>query len=105
MPGIQTVSEALATSGYGFRLLKFFPAEPAGGVEWLKAVAAPLPDLRFCPTGGVSAATAPAYLQLANVACVGGSWVAPKNAIAARNWPEIERLAAAAAGLTGLKRG
>ena len=83
----------------GFRLLKFFPADTAGSVGWLKAAAAPLADLKFCPTGGITAETAPGYLALPNVACVGGSWVAPKDAVAAGDWSRVERLAAAAAGL------
>lgn len=99
LPGIQTVSEAMAMAEQGFRLLKFFPAEAAGGVAWLKSVAAPLAGLRFCPTGGVGPDNARSYLELGNVACVGGSWVAPKEAVAAGNWTEIERLAAAAAVL------
>ena len=99
LPGVQTVSEAMALSEQGFRLLKFFPAETAGGVGWLKAVAAPLAGLRFCPTGGIGAETAPSYLALANVACVGGSWVAPRAAVTAGDWARIERLAAAAFGL------
>ncbi len=99
MPGIQTVSEAMAMAELGFRLLKFFPAEAAGGRDWLKSAAAPLAGLRFCPTGGITAETAPSYLELSNVACVGGSWVAPKSAVAAQDWPQIERLAAAAAKL------
>ena len=96
LPGVQTVSEAMELSEQGFRLLKFFPADMAGGIGWLKAVAAPLAGLRFCPTGGVSAETAASYLALPNVACVGGSWVAPRDAVAAGDWPRIERLAAAA---------
>jgi 2-dehydro-3-deoxyphosphogluconate aldolase/(4S)-4-hydroxy-2-oxoglutarate aldolase len=99
LPGVQTVSEAMALAEQGFSLLKFFPADIAGGVGWLKAVAAPLAGLRFCPTGGIGPDTAPAYLSLANVACVGGSWVAPKDAVAAQDWTQIERLAAAAAKL------
>ena len=99
LPGVQTVSEAMALSEQGFRLLKFFPADMSGGLGWLKAVAAPLAGLRFCPTGGVNAETAPAYLALGNVACVGGSWVAPKDAVEAGDWARIERLAAAASGL------
>jgi len=99
LPGIQTVSEAMVLAEQGFRLLKFFPADAAGGLGWLKAAAAPLAGLRFCPTGGVGAATAQAYLSLANVACVGGSWVAPGDAVAAGDWVRIERLAAAAAQL------
>ncbi len=99
LPGIQTVSEALALMEQGFRLLKFFPADTCGGMGWLRAVAAPLAGLRFCPTGGVNAGTAPAYLALGNVACVGGSWVAPKEAVAAGDWARVARLAAAASAL------
>lgn len=99
LPGVQTVSEALALAEKGFRLLKLFPADTSGGLGWLKAVAAPLASLRFCPTGGVNADTASAYLTLSNVACVGGSWVAPKEAVAAADWSRIERLAAAASAL------
>ena len=99
LPGVQTVTEAMELAERGFSLLKFFPADVAGGLGWLKAVAAPLAGLRFCPTGGISAATAPAYLALANVACIGGSWVAPKKAVVEKDWATIERLAAAAANL------
>jgi len=99
LPGVQTVSEAMALMEQGFRLLKFFPADTSGGLGWLKAVAGPLAGLRFCPTGGVNAETAPAYLALGNVACVGGSGVAPKDAAAAGDWARIERLAAAASAL------
>ena len=81
----------------GYRVLKFFPADAAGRMAWLKAVGAPLAGLRFCPTGGIGADTAQAYLSLPNVACVGGSWVAPRAALDARDWSQIERLAAAAA--------
>ena len=102
LPGIQTVSEAMVLAEQGFGLLKFFPADVAGGLAWLKAVAAPLAGLRFCPTGGVGADTAQTYLSLANVACVGGSWVAPRDAVAAGDWVRIERLAAAAAKLKRL---
>jgi 2-dehydro-3-deoxyphosphogluconate aldolase/(4S)-4-hydroxy-2-oxoglutarate aldolase len=99
LPGVQTVSEALALRELGFRVLKFFPADAAGGTTWLKAVAAPLAGLRFCPTGGIGIETAPAYLALPNVACVGGSWVAPGDAVAAGDWSRIEHLAATAAAL------
>ncbi|MBS0538667.1 MAG: bifunctional 4-hydroxy-2-oxoglutarate aldolase/2-dehydro-3-deoxy-phosphogluconate aldolase [Proteobacteria bacterium] len=99
LPGVQTVSEAMAAREHGFELLKFFPADMSGGIGWLKAVGAPLAGLRFCPTGGVNAETAPAYLALPNVACVGGSWVAPKDAVAAGDWARIEGLAATAAGM------
>lgn len=99
LPGVQTVSEALALREQGFSLLKFFPADAAGGTGWLKAVAAPLAGLRFCPTGGVGIETAPAYLALANVACVGGSWVAPRDAVAAGDWSRLSHLAEQAAAL------
>jgi 2-dehydro-3-deoxyphosphogluconate aldolase/(4S)-4-hydroxy-2-oxoglutarate aldolase len=102
LPGIQTVSEAMVLAEQGFGLMKFFPADVTGGLAWLKAVAAPLAGLRFCPTGGVGADTAQTYLSLANVACVGGSWVAPRDAVAAGDWTRIERLAAAAAKLKRL---
>jgi 2-dehydro-3-deoxyphosphogluconate aldolase/(4S)-4-hydroxy-2-oxoglutarate aldolase len=100
LPGVQTVSEAMVLAERGFTVMKLFPADAAGGLTWLKAVAAPLAGLSFCPTGGISAETASQYLALANVACVGGSWVAPRDAIAAGDWGRIERLAAAAAALT-----
>jgi 2-dehydro-3-deoxyphosphogluconate aldolase/(4S)-4-hydroxy-2-oxoglutarate aldolase len=99
LPGVQTVSEAMALREQGFELLKFVPASAAGGTAWLEAAAAPLAGLRFCPTGGIGVETAPGYLALPNVACVGGSWVAPRDALAAADWPRIERLAAAAAAL------
>lgn len=99
LPGVETVSEAMALRERGFGILKFFPADAAGGLTWIKAVGAPLAGLRFCPTGGVTAETAPAYLALPNVACVGGSWVAPRVAVATGDWQSIERLATTAAAL------
>ena len=96
LPGVQTVSEAMALAEMGYQVLKFFPAEPAGGRAWLKAAGAPLASLRFCPTGGIGADTAQSYLALRNVACVGGSWIAPAAAVDAKDWSQIERLAAAA---------
>jgi 2-dehydro-3-deoxyphosphogluconate aldolase/(4S)-4-hydroxy-2-oxoglutarate aldolase len=102
LPGVQTVSEAMALAEQGFNLLKLFPADAAGGITWLRAVAAPLQGVRFCPTGGVTAETAPAYLALANVACVGGSWVAPKDAVVGHNFALVERLAFMAAALKRL---
>jgi 2-dehydro-3-deoxyphosphogluconate aldolase/(4S)-4-hydroxy-2-oxoglutarate aldolase len=99
VPGCATVSEAMALSDAGFTVLKFFPAEACGGTAWLKAIAAPLPHLRFCPTGGIDANNAGAYLALPNVISVGGSWPAPKDAIAARDWSRITKLARDAAGL------
>lgn len=99
LPGVQTVSEAMVLGELGFGILKLFPADAAGGLTWIKAVGAPLSGLRFCPTGGITAETAPAYLALPNVACVGGSWVAPRVAVATGDWQSVERLAAAAAAL------
>ena len=101
LPGAATPSEAMTLLEYGYRLQKFFPAEPAGGLAYLKALASPLPGIRFCPTGGIDAANAPAYLALPNVICVGGSWVAPKDAVAAGDWSRIEALARQAAALKG----
>ena len=99
LPGVSTVSEAMRLAERGLRALKFFPAEPSGGVPYLKALAGPLPDLRFCPTGGISPDNAPKYLVLPNVRCVGGSWLAPKGLLAAGAWGEIETLARQAADL------
>ena len=99
LPGCATVSEAMALTERGFRVLKFFPAEACGGVAWLKAVAAPLPGVKFCPTGGIDARNAGAYLALANVISVGGSWPAPKELIAAHDFARIAALARAAAAL------
>lgn len=99
LPGVATPSEAMAAAERGLSTLKFFPAEQNGGSAVLKAWAAPLPQIAFCPTGGVSAANAPAYLALPNVVCVGGSWVAPADRVAARDWAGITALARAAAAL------
>lgn len=99
LPGIATAGEALALMERGYRQFKFFPAAASGGIKWLAAVRAPLAQARFCPTGGVTAANAAEYLALPNVACVGGSWVAPRALIAAHAWSDIERLASAAAAL------
>jgi len=97
LPGAATASEVMLLREAGHRALKFFPAEPAGGPAALKALQPVFPDVLFCPTGGIDAARAPAYLALANVACVGGSWVAPAEALARGDWAEIERRARAAA--------
>ena len=102
LPGCATVSEAMALRELGFRALKLFPAEAVGGAKLLASIAAPLPDLRFCPTGGIDLARAPDYLKLPNVACVGGSWMLPKDALAAGDYARVEVLAREAAGL---KRG
>jgi 2-dehydro-3-deoxyphosphogluconate aldolase/(4S)-4-hydroxy-2-oxoglutarate aldolase len=99
LPGSATASEVMRLLEGGYRCLKFFPAEPAGGVAYLKALASPLPEARFCPTGGIDADRARAYLSLPNVLCVGGSWVAPGDALAAGDWSRITRLARAAAAL------
>lgn len=101
LPGCATASEAMALREYGFRQLKFFPAEAAGGAKALAALAGPLADLQFCPTGGIDAAKAPAYLGLPNVVCVGGSWMAPRAALAAGDVATIERLAREATRLRG----
>jgi 2-dehydro-3-deoxyphosphogluconate aldolase/(4S)-4-hydroxy-2-oxoglutarate aldolase len=99
MPGAATPSEAMALSEAGYAIQKFFPAGPAGGVAYLKALAAPLPAVRFCPTGGIDAKNAGEYLALPNVVAVGGSWVAPAGALRDGDWPQIERLAREAATL------
>ena len=99
LPGCATVAEAMTLAALGFPVLKFFPAEPSGGVRWLKAVAEPLPDVRFCPTGGINGDNAATYLALRNVLAVGGSWVAPAQAIAAGDFAGITARARAAAAL------
>jgi 2-dehydro-3-deoxyphosphogluconate aldolase/(4S)-4-hydroxy-2-oxoglutarate aldolase len=99
MPGCATVSEAMVLMDIGFETLKFFPAAASGGAGWLKAVHGPLPTLRFCPTGGIDLGNAPAYLALPNVACVGGTWVAPATMIGAGDFASIARLAREAAAL------
>ena len=99
LPGVMTPSEVMAAREAGFRQLKLFPAVPAGGVGMLNAIAGPLPDVTFCPTGGISIETAPAFLACKNVACVGGSWLTPKDAIQAGDWSRITELARAAAAL------
>jgi 2-dehydro-3-deoxyphosphogluconate aldolase / (4S)-4-hydroxy-2-oxoglutarate aldolase len=101
LPGAATPSEAMAAREAGLRFLKFFPAEQSGGAAFLGALASPLPDLRFCPTGGIGLANAASYLRLANVACVGGSWVAPDGLVRGGQWGRIEELAREAAALTG----
>lgn len=93
LPGVMTPSEAMQARQQGFRLLKLFPASVAGGIPFLRALGGPLPDLEFCPTGGIGAETFRDYLALPNVLCVGGSWVAPSRVIAAGGWQTITRLA------------
>lgn len=99
LPGVATASEAMTAFEAGFTALKFFPAEPAGGVAYLKSLAGPLPDIVFCPTGGVSEERATDYLALPNVACVGGSWIATKKMIADDEWAAVEANAERAAML------
>ncbi|MEM7632395.1 MAG: bifunctional 4-hydroxy-2-oxoglutarate aldolase/2-dehydro-3-deoxy-phosphogluconate aldolase [Pseudomonadota bacterium] len=100
LPGAATASEAMALFERGYDMLKFFPAEASGGAPALKAIGAPLPQISFCPTGGVSPANAHSYLSLANVVCAGGSWVAPKDKVMAGDWAGIETLARDAAALS-----
>jgi 2-dehydro-3-deoxyphosphogluconate aldolase/(4S)-4-hydroxy-2-oxoglutarate aldolase len=101
LPGVATAGEAMTLLEIGYHVMKFFPAGPAGGVPYLKSLAGPLPQLRFCPTGGIDAASAPDYLALPNVLCVGGSWVTPPAVVAAGRWDEVRRLAQEAATLRG----
>ncbi|HMN87500.1 MAG TPA: bifunctional 4-hydroxy-2-oxoglutarate aldolase/2-dehydro-3-deoxy-phosphogluconate aldolase, partial [Bauldia sp.] len=98
-PGVATAGEAMTLAEEGFTMLKFFPAEPAGGLAYLKALGAPLPAIRFCPTGGVGPKNAAEYLALPNVICVGGSWVAPADAVAQGNWTRVTALSREAAAL------
>lgn len=99
LPGVATASEAMAMAELGYHVLKFFPAEPAGGVAYLKSLSAPLPHLIFCPTGGIDEAKAKSYLALPNVVCVGGSWITPADAVKAVEWKRITELAKACASL------
>ncbi len=99
LPGVASPTEAMRLLVEGFTHQKFFPAEAAGGVPMLKSIGGPLPQITFCPTGGIDLAKAPTYLALPNVACVGGTWMAPKELMKAGRWDEIERLAREAASL------
>lgn len=99
LPGTATASDVMRLLDHGYRFMKFFPAEPAGGRHYLKALASPLPEARFCPTGGIGLDNAGDYLSLPNVICVGGSWVAPADAVRASDWAKIEALAREAAAL------
>ncbi|AWT42964.1 MULTISPECIES: bifunctional 4-hydroxy-2-oxoglutarate aldolase/2-dehydro-3-deoxy-phosphogluconate aldolase [Streptomyces] len=100
LPGVSTATEVVALLERGVREMKFFPAQAAGGTAYLRSLAGPLPQARFCPTGGIGPDTAPDYLALPNVGCVGGSWMLPADAVAARDWGRVERLAREAATLT-----
>jgi 2-dehydro-3-deoxyphosphogluconate aldolase/(4S)-4-hydroxy-2-oxoglutarate aldolase len=93
IPGIATLSELMQGMEYGLDCFKFFPAEAAGGVPMLKAIAGPIPQVTFCPTGGISPDNYQSYLQLSNVACVGGSWLAPADAVKTKNWTKVTELA------------
>ena len=99
LPGVMTPSEVMAAREAGFRQLKLFPAVPAGGIGMLNAIAGPLPDVTFCPTGGISIDTAAQFLACKNVACVGGSWLTPKAVMQAGDWPYITALATEASRL------
>jgi 2-dehydro-3-deoxyphosphogluconate aldolase / (4S)-4-hydroxy-2-oxoglutarate aldolase len=99
LPGVMTPTELIAARNAGFSVLKLFPAEQAGGIGMLKALGAPFPDVLFCPTGGISRETAPDFLALPNVVCVGGSWVAPQAMLQAGDWAGVEALARDAASL------
>lgn len=99
LPGVMTPSEVMAAREAGFQQLKLFPAVPAGGVGMLNAIAGPLADVTFCPTGGISQETASQFLACRNVACVGGSWLTPKNAVDIGDWSKITNLAKAASAL------
>lgn len=99
LPGVMTPSEVMLAREAGFRQLKLFPAVPAGGVGMLNAIAGPLSDVTFCPTGGVTLENAPQFLACKNVACVGGSWLTPKAAMQSGDWAHITALALAASAL------
>ncbi|MEU8200902.1 bifunctional 4-hydroxy-2-oxoglutarate aldolase/2-dehydro-3-deoxy-phosphogluconate aldolase [Streptosporangium sp. NPDC049046] len=99
LPGVATASEVMALADRGVTEMKFFPAEAAGGLPYLKALGGPLPQVTFCPTGGIKLATAPDYLALPNVGCVGGTWLTPADALADGDYSRIEKLAAEAAAL------
>ena len=99
LPGTSSASEIMAAREAGLKVVKFFPAEQAGGAPFLKAISSPIADMKFCPTGGISLKNARDYLSLPNVVCVGGSWVAPKELVAAGDWAGITKLAAEAVAL------
>ena len=99
LPGAANAGQVMALAERGYLRQKLFPAEASGGVPLLKSLGEPIPQVRFCPTGGIDAAKAPTYLALKNVVCVGGSWVAPRDAVEAGDWARIEKLAADASAL------
>lgn len=104
LPGVATASEAMTAFEAGFRAMKFFPAEPAGGAAYLKSLSGPLPDIIFCPTGGISPERAADYFALQNVACVGGTWIATRAMIASGDWAGIQSNARLAATLKPNRR-
>ncbi|AJK45076.1 MULTISPECIES: bifunctional 4-hydroxy-2-oxoglutarate aldolase/2-dehydro-3-deoxy-phosphogluconate aldolase [Burkholderia] len=99
LPGVMTPTDIITALELGYEVVKFFPAQQAGGIPMLQAFHGPFPTLKFCPTGGISAQTAPDFLKQPNVVCVGGSWLTPKAALAAQDWAEVTRLAQAASQL------
>lgn len=99
LPGAVTATEIMTLLERGYTVQKFFPAEQSGGAAFLKSIGSPIPQVKFCPTGGISLKNAPDYLSLKNILCVGGSWVAPKEAMAAGDWSAISRLASEARAL------
>ncbi|MGL1829396.1 UNVERIFIED_CONTAM: bifunctional 4-hydroxy-2-oxoglutarate aldolase/2-dehydro-3-deoxy-phosphogluconate aldolase [Acinetobacter sp. HSTU-ASm16] len=99
LPGVMTPSDLIQAIELGYDMVKFFPAQQAGGVAMLQAFYGPFPNLRFCPTGGITVETAPDFLKQPNVVCVGGSWLTPKKVVAAQDWAEITRLAQVASQL------
>lgn len=101
LPGVSTASEVMTASSAGFDFLKFFPAVAAGGITMLKALSGPFPDIKFCPTGGITIETAPSFLSLSNVSVCGGSWLTPEDAVASRSWDRITALARESSQLRG----
>ncbi|MFG2002796.1 bifunctional 4-hydroxy-2-oxoglutarate aldolase/2-dehydro-3-deoxy-phosphogluconate aldolase [Spirillospora sp. NPDC048911] len=99
LAGVSSASGAMALLEHGITAMKFFPAEAAGGVPYLKSLGGPLPQARFCPTGGITVETAPRFLALPNVGCVGGTWLTPADAVQAGDWDRIEALAKEASAL------
>jgi 2-dehydro-3-deoxyphosphogluconate aldolase/(4S)-4-hydroxy-2-oxoglutarate aldolase len=99
LPGVSSASEAMALLEEGITAMKFFPAEPAGGIPYLKGLGGPLPQITFCPTGGIRPGNAADYLALPNVGCVGGTWLTPSDAVRAGDWDRVRALAAEAADL------
>jgi 2-dehydro-3-deoxyphosphogluconate aldolase/(4S)-4-hydroxy-2-oxoglutarate aldolase len=100
LPGVATIGEVMGVLERGLTAMKFFPAGPAGGPDYLAAVGAPIPQVQFCPTGGISLDSAPGYLALPNVSCVGGSWLTPKTAVDNNDWEQITKLAREASRLS-----